>query len=137
MVLVALFISTASTQPVKRDVDPNLVPETGFSKGRNPTGTGDCDGAVNGPNGQPIKIPCACPPDRGDIIAALNRNINAGRVINNPNVPPLSFPTGNSPADQAARIRAVLITLQNLNGPGSGCPAVSTILPKQLKALGF
>jgi hypothetical protein len=27
-------------------------------------GTGDCDGAVNGANGQPIKIPCSCPPDR-------------------------------------------------------------------------
>jgi len=134
-VLVAFLISTASTLPVKRDVDPNLVPDTGFSKGRNPTGTGDCDGAVNGPNGQPIKIPCACPPDRPDIITALNLNLNAGHVVNNPGIPPLSFPTGNSPGDQIARIQSVLITLQNLNGPGEGCPAVSTTLLAQQKAL--
>jgi hypothetical protein len=89
---------------------------------------GDCDGAVNGPNGQPIKIPCACPPDRDEIIAALNSNLNAGQVVNNPNVPPLSFPTGNSPGDQISRIQAVLITLQNLDGPGRGCPAASTTL---------
>lgn len=133
--LVAFFVSTASTLPVKRDADPNLVPDTGFSKGRNPTGTGDCDGAVNGPNGQPIKIPCACPPDRGEIIAALNSNLNAGHVVNNPNIPPLSFPTGNSPGEQVARIQSVLITLQNLNGPGKGCPAVSTTLLAQQKAI--
>ena len=38
-VLAAFLISTVSTLPVKRDVDPNLVPDTGFSKGRNPTGS--------------------------------------------------------------------------------------------------
>jgi hypothetical protein len=27
-------------------------------------GTGDCDGAVKGANGQPVKVPCSCPPDR-------------------------------------------------------------------------
>lgn len=89
---------------------------------------GDCDGAVKGPNGQPIKIPCACPPDRQAVIDALNRNLSAGRVVNNPGIPPLKFPTGNSPGDKIARITAVLITLQNLNGPGKGCPAVSTTL---------
>ena len=40
----------------------SLAPELGFESGVNPTGTGDCDGAVNGPDGRPIKIPCACPP---------------------------------------------------------------------------
>ena len=34
----------------------------------NPSGTGDCDGAVNGPDGRPIKIPCACPPDQSSFI---------------------------------------------------------------------
>jgi hypothetical protein len=38
-VLAAFLISTVSTLPVKRDVDPNLVPDTGFSKGLNPTGS--------------------------------------------------------------------------------------------------
>jgi hypothetical protein len=32
------------------------------------TGTGDCDGAVNGTNGQPVKIPCSCPPDRATFV---------------------------------------------------------------------
>ena len=29
-----------------------------------PQGTGDCDGAVNGADGKPIKVPCSCPPDQ-------------------------------------------------------------------------
>lgn len=41
-----------------------LTPQFGFQSNVNPTGTGDCDGAVDGTNGQPIKIPCSCPPDR-------------------------------------------------------------------------
>lgn len=41
-----------------------LTPQFGFSSGVNPTGTGDCDGAVNGADGKPIKVPCSCPPAR-------------------------------------------------------------------------
>lgn len=41
-----------------------LTPQFGFSSGVNPTGTGDCDGAVKGSNGAPIKVPCSCPPPR-------------------------------------------------------------------------
>jgi hypothetical protein len=61
-----------------------LAPQLGFSAGKNPTGkgfeyplfkyrillirfflgTGDCDGAINGANGKPIKVPCSCPPDQ-------------------------------------------------------------------------
>src|ERR1700722_5408343 len=29
-------------------------------------GHGNCDGAVNGANGQPIKVPCSCPPSQAD-----------------------------------------------------------------------
>ena len=47
----------------------------------------------------------------------------------------VSFPTGNSNPEKAARIEAALVTLQNLNGPGIGCPAVSTTLSAQLKAV--
>ena len=50
----------------------------------------------------------------------------------------VSFPTGSSNADQAARIQAALVTIQNLNGPGVGCPAVSTVygqLQQQINAL--
>ena len=32
------------------------------------TGTGNCDGAVKGANGQPIEVPCDCPPDRATFI---------------------------------------------------------------------
>ena len=39
-----------------------LAPPLGFAAGLNPTGSGDCDGAVDGPDGKPIKVPCSCPP---------------------------------------------------------------------------
>ncbi|THH12864.1 hypothetical protein EW146_g7288 [Bondarzewia mesenterica] len=94
-----------------------LAPDLGFHSGVNPTGTGDCDGAVNGANGQPIKIPCACPPDRDTFIQHLTADVNAGHAVNNPSVP-VTFPTDNSKASQSARITASLIALQNLNGPG-------------------
>ena len=41
-----------------------LAPPLGFKSGVNPTGTGDCDGAINGADGKPIKIPCSCPPSQ-------------------------------------------------------------------------
>jgi hypothetical protein len=48
-------------------VDPALVPDLGVQSGQNPTGTGECDGIDNAA-GQPIKIPCSCPPDRNTFI---------------------------------------------------------------------
>lgn len=115
-------------------VDPALVPDLGFTAGLNPTGTGDCDGAVNGADGKPIKIPCACPPDRDTFIKALSANVAAGKAVNNPSVG-VSFPTDNSKQSKLARIEASLVTLQNLNGPGKGCPAVSTTLQAQQKQI--
>jgi len=109
-------------------VDPNLVPQFGIEPGQNPTGTGDCDG-VNG-----IKIPCSCPPERGAFIQSLNANVAAGHAVNNPSVP-VSFPTDDSKESQIARIQASLVTLQNLNGPGVGCPAASTTLLAQQSAI--
>jgi hypothetical protein len=94
----------------------------------NPTGTGDCDGA----NG--VKIPCSCPPDRNTLLQQLHANVAAGHAINNPGVA-VTFPTDDSNASKSARITAVLITLQNLKGPGVGCPAASTTLLAQQKAL--
>jgi len=44
------------------DTIRSLAPELGFNSGVNPTGNGDCDGAVDGADGRPIKIPCSCPP---------------------------------------------------------------------------
>jgi hypothetical protein len=111
-----------------------LAPDLGFKSGLNPTGTGDCDGAVKGANGQPIKIPCFCPPNQPDFVKALTANVKAGHAVNNPGIG-VKFPTGNSNADKIARIQAGLVTLQNLRGPGVGCPAVSSTLLAQQKAL--
>ncbi|KAF5331310.1 hypothetical protein D9758_015802 [Tetrapyrgos nigripes] len=129
----AALVATVSSVPIKRDVDPALVPDFGLQSGLNPTGTGDCDG-INGPNGQPIKIPCACPPDRASFLQSLNANVNAGHVVNNAGVS-VSFPTDNSKDSQLARLQTAIVTLQNLNGPGVGCPAASTTFLAQQKAI--
>ncbi|KAL1743676.1 hypothetical protein HDZ31DRAFT_64810 [Schizophyllum fasciatum] len=115
-------------------VDPALVPEFGVEAGKNPTGTGDCDG-IAGADGKPVKIPCQCPPDRETFIQSLSANVAAGFAVNNPDVKVGPFPTGDSAADQSARIQASLVTLQNLDGPGKGCPAASTTLLAQMKKL--
>ncbi|KAH7096729.1 hypothetical protein BKA62DRAFT_489653 [Auriculariales sp. MPI-PUGE-AT-0066] len=111
-----------------------LAPDLGFEAGRNPNGTGDCDGALVGANGQPVKVPCSCPPPRDVYIDALRKNVQAGHAVNNPSIS-VSFPLDDSKASQSARITAALISLQNLNGPGVGCPAASTTLLAQQKAL--
>jgi len=131
---LAAFAVSVSSVPVqvKRDVSASLIPEFGHAAGLNPTGTGNCDG-VNGPNGQPIAVPCSCPPDRNTFIADLNANVAAGHAVNNPSIA-VSFPSDNSPASQLARINAALVTLQNLNGPGVGCPAASTTFVAQQQA---
>ena len=59
----------------------------------------------------------------------LNANVAAGHAINNPGIG-VSFPTGNSKGEQQARIGALLVTLQNLHGPGVGCPAVASVYGK-------
>jgi hypothetical protein len=69
-------------------------------------------------------------------LQALEANVAAGQAVNNPSVP-INFPLGDSREDQNARITASLITLQNLNGPGVGCPAASTTLLQQQQALGL
>jgi hypothetical protein len=121
-------------------------------------GTGDCDGAVNGANGQPIKIPCSCPPDQAtfnqvcdlvhilpsELYLSLSRtphvaqhlvgDVNAGHAVNNPSVK-VTFPLDNSVQSQLARVDTALVTLQNLFGPGKGCPAVSTTLSAQQAVL--
>jgi len=134
-ILAASFITAVAALPhQRRGVDPALVPQLGFTSGRNPTGTGNCDGAVDGANGQPIKIPCACPPDQATFDQALSQNVAAGHAIYNPSVA-VSFPTDGSVASQITRLDTAIVTLQNLHGPGQGCPAASTTFSAQLKAL--
>jgi hypothetical protein len=127
------FVAAVSSVPVRRDVPANLIPAFGVTAGVNPDGTGNCDG-INGPNGQPILIPCSCPPDLATFTADLNANVAAGHATNNPSIA-VSFPTDNSQASQLARIDAALVTLQNLNGPGVGCPASSTTFVAQQAAI--
>lgn len=135
IIAAALALSTSSTTafPFKRAIDASLVPQFGLASGLNPTGTGDCDG-INGPNGQAIKIPCFCPPDRNEFIRITDQNVAAGFVVNNPSVK-VSFPTDNSRDSQLARMQTALVTLQNLRGPGVGCPAASTTFVAQQKAI--
>ncbi|KAF8904051.1 hypothetical protein CPB84DRAFT_694458 [Gymnopilus junonius] len=125
--------SPAAAAPASGGVDPALVPQFGVSPGQNPTGTGDCDGIDNA-QGVAIKIPCACPPDRNTFIQSLSANVAAGHAVHNPTVQ-LSFPTDGSKTSQLARIEASIITLQNLNGPGQGCPAASTTFVAQQQAI--
>jgi hypothetical protein len=129
-----IFVSAAPSFPiVKRDVDPSQVPDFGLQSGLNPTGTGDCDGIKNAA-GVVVKVPCSCPPPRADFIKSLNENVAAGHAVNNPSVA-VSFPTGNDKNSKIARINAALVTLQNLHGPGVGCPAASTTFVAQLQAI--
>lgn len=132
-IVTAFLVASVSAVPVRRDVDPNLVPQFGHAAGLNPTGTGNCDG-INGPNGKPIAVPCACPPDEASFIASLNANVAAGHAVNNPSIA-VSFPSDNSKGSQLARIDAALVTLQNLHGPGVGCPASSTTFVAQQAAI--
>ncbi|KAL1677239.1 hypothetical protein EV122DRAFT_291278 [Schizophyllum commune] len=133
LTLLATALSTALARPVRRDVDPSLVPDFGVTAGTNPTGTGDCDG-IAGADGNPVKIPCDCPPDKDTFLQSLNANVAAGKAVNNPSVA-VTFPEDDSTESQLARIQASLVTLQNLNGPGKGCPAASTTLLAQQKAI--
>lgn len=64
----------------------------------------------------------------------MNANVAAGHAVNNTGVT-LSFPTDNSKASQLARLNAATITLQNLRGPGVGCPQASTTFGAQAQAI--
>ncbi len=67
-------------------------------------------------------------------LQALFRDVSLGHAANNPTVK-VSFPTGDSAQDKKARITAGTIALQNLDGPGKGCPNVSTTFAAQSAAL--
>jgi len=134
---VVSSISAAPALPkrssIKRDVDAALIPQFGHAAGLNPTGTGNCDGTTNSA-GAVVEVPCSCPPDRDLFIQALNANVAAGHAVNNPSVA-VSFPTDNSKASQLARLHTATVTLQNLRGPGVGCPSASTTFNQQAQAI--
>ncbi|KAL7279514.1 hypothetical protein PYCCODRAFT_1439817 [Trametes coccinea BRFM310] len=129
----AIAVSVSSRPLARRDVNPDLVPQFGVQPGVNPDGTGNCDGIL-GANGKPILIPCQCPPPRDQFIDLLNQNVNAGFVINNPSVG-ISFPEDDSKASALARLNAATVTLQNIHGPGVGCPQAATTFGAQAQAI--
>ncbi|KIM34305.1 hypothetical protein M408DRAFT_59130, partial [Serendipita vermifera MAFF 305830] len=94
----------ATTTPAPVAAAPlvdRLAPQLGSQPNNNPNGSGDCDGPRQ-PDGSVKLVPCACPPVREEFINQLLANIQAGHAVRNPSVK-LSFPTGNSKADQHAR----------------------------------
>jgi len=64
----------------------------------------------------------------------LVSDVLARHAVNNPTVK-VSFPLDNSKASQLARLTAASVTLQNLFGPGKGCPIVSTTFQAQAAAI--
>lgn len=110
-----------------------LTPEFGWTAGINPKGNGLCDGSELDSTGQPIEIPCTCPPPRDLFIQDMIINVDAGFSVNNTNVL-VGFPTANTSAALVTRIQTAITTLQNLFGVGGGCPVSSTTFSEQLNA---
>lgn len=71
------------------------------------------------------------PPCTGQHLVA---DVLATHAVNNPSVQ-VSFPLDGSKASQLARINVASVTLQNLVGPGKGCPIVSTTFQAQAAAI--
>ncbi|KAI0731554.1 hypothetical protein C8Q72DRAFT_776083 [Fomitopsis betulina] len=117
----AAAVLAVSSIPVTRDVDDSLVPEFGVQAGvPDPAGSASCVNSATG-----VLIPCQCPMSRDSFIAELNKNVAAGKVLNNPSVA-VTFPEDSSVASQLARLQACSVTLQNFNGTGVGCPIAAT-----------
>ncbi|KAJ7644462.1 hypothetical protein FB45DRAFT_975944 [Roridomyces roridus] len=119
----------ATAAPSSALVDASLVPDFGVTAGvKDPAGSASCVG-INGK-----LIPCTCPPSRDDFIASVSANVANGHDVNNPAIA-APFPTDDSIGSQVTRMQTLLSSLQNLNGAGVGCPAVSTTFSAQLAAL--
>lgn len=117
--------AASSNSTATGGVNPSLVPDFGVVPNTNANAKqkGSCDGFAAASNAV-VLIPCTCPPSRDAFLAALNKNVAAGEVEGTP----LTF--NNNAADQSTatnqqRATALVVTLQNLNGPGKGCPAAS------------
>ncbi|KAJ7727374.1 hypothetical protein B0H16DRAFT_257655 [Mycena metata] len=129
LVSAVLALSVSAFPVQKRGVDPNLVPQFGVTAGiKDPAGSASCVGVNN------ILIPCTCPPDRNSFITSLSGDVAAGHNVNNPGVPS-PFPTDGSTASQIVRLQTSITALQNLFGPGVGCPASATTFLAQISAL--
>ncbi|KAH8927544.1 hypothetical protein BT69DRAFT_1277933 [Atractiella rhizophila] len=132
-----LALSAVNAAPLKlsqkrqtNGVDASRVPEFGVTPGvKDPAGSASCVGVDN------KLIPCTCPPNRDNFIQQMIANVGAGHAINNPAVSVPAFPSGNSLQDIETIFTISTVTLQNLNGPGVGCPQVATTWASQLAAI--
>ncbi|EHY52522.1 hypothetical protein ABEF95_014000 [Exophiala dermatitidis] len=106
--------SSSGTSTGSSSVDAALIPPFGITAGiKANDGTANCVG--DGGKG----IPCDCPPTLDTFVKAVEQTVAGGAA----------FPSGNSAADQLARLQTCIVTLQNFKGgagSGVGCPAVST-----------
>lgn len=106
-------------------LNANLVPDFGVVPNTNPGArqAGSCDGFAAASNSV-VNIPCDCPPSRSEFLAALERNVAAGSVQGT-EIEFSNDASDQSTATNTLRATAMLVTLQNLNGAGVGCPAAS------------
>ncbi|KAJ7921184.1 hypothetical protein B0H13DRAFT_2418154 [Mycena leptocephala] len=131
LISTALALAVSALSSLAQGIDLSLVPEFSVVPGVNRSATGDCDGInttttgdCNGVNG--VKIPCSCPPDRSFFLGSLSDNVAAGHATNNPSFA-APWPTDSSMGSEIIRVQTSILTLQNLFGPGKGCPVESTI----------
>lgn len=121
--------ATSTTPTTNGTLNTALVPDFGVIANTNPNAqqAGSCDGFSVATQAV-VLIPCICPPSRATFLAALERNVAAGSVEGGAGATPVRF--NNDAADQSAaanreRGTALVVTLQNLDGPGKGCPGAS------------
>ena len=117
--------SPTATSAATGSVNAALVPDFGITAGQGRQGN-NCVG-TNG-----VLIPCDCPPPKQQFIDKLNQFVQAGNAFR----APTPFPEDDSKQSQIIRLQTSIITLQNLNGAGVGCPAASTTFLAQKAALG-
>ncbi|KAF9645409.1 hypothetical protein BDM02DRAFT_3271713 [Thelephora ganbajun] len=127
------LVTAQECRPIDAGTDVQLAPA--LSKPANAKGNdgGGLDAATIKSLAPELGFKSGINPWRDVYLNALVKGVQAGTAVNGPSVK-VTFPTDNSKQSQSARIAAALITLQNLNGPGKGCPAVSTTLLAVQKA---
>jgi len=111
--IIASIAAVAAALPAltpRAPFDAALVPPFGITPGQDPV-----NGSCRGYNG--VRIPCNCPPDRNTFLTKFRSEVDRNA---------LPFPLDNSAASKKTRVRSGITVLQNLQGPGLGCPVTST-----------
>ncbi len=129
--ILALTVTALPQAPAQEAPDaaaiPALVPDFGVQAGQGDDGAGNCVTPV-----APAKIPCFCPPARGEYLSQLTEAVQAGTSFGEKT----PFPTGSDTESQIIRLKTMLTVMQSINGTkGVGCPAVSTTYKQTLDRL--